>query len=120
MGHVSADLHKDNNASNDYSIKIIEKTIGEVRTFLDELANGTSNYKSLHNLTEQIEHQYHGRFLIELLQNAHDALYEIENNKTPQKDEGRIEIVVTNENPFGALYIANDGSPFNNSNFISL
>ena len=39
-----------------YSETVIQKTIGEIRTFLDELANGTSNYKSLHNLTEQVEH----------------------------------------------------------------
>ena len=48
--------------------KVIKKTCGEIRTSPDEIANGTSNYKSLHNLTEQVEHQYHGRFLIELIQ----------------------------------------------------
>lgn len=100
---------------------IINKTIGEVRTFLSELANGTSGYKSLHNLTEQVEHQYHGRFLIELLQNAHDALFEVENHEDhAPKDEGRIEIVVTDEPPFGCLYVANDGKPFTQSNFNSL
>ena len=55
--------------------EIIDKTLGEIRSFLDELSNGTSRYRSLHNLTEQVEHQYHGRFLIELIQNAHDALF---------------------------------------------
>ena len=106
-----------------YTKKVIQKTIGEIRTFLDELANGTSNYKSLHNLTEQVEHQYQGRFLIELIQNAHDALFEIKKRKddeeTPE-DEGRIEVVITNDPPFGALYVANDGLPFTESNFISL
>lgn len=107
----------------DYNEKVIKKTVGEIRTFLDELANGTSNYKSLHNLTEQVEHQYHGRFLIELLQNAHDALFDIENQKTDMdksEDQGRIEIEISDEPPFGALYVANDGSPFTEPNFNSL
>ena len=106
-----------------YAEKVIKKTLGEIRTFLDELANGTSNYKSLHNLTEQVKHQYHGRFLIELIQNAHDALFDIAKQKideeTPE-DQGRIEIVITNDPPFGSLYVANDGLPFTESNFISL
>ena len=50
--------------------EVIDKTLGEIRSFLDELSNGTSRSRSLHNLTEQVEHQYHGRFLIELIQNA--------------------------------------------------
>ncbi|MCD6380347.1 hypothetical protein J7M07_07895, partial [bacterium] len=106
-----------------YAEKVIQKTIGEIRTFLDELANDTSSYKSLHNLTEQVEHQYHGRFLIELIQNAHDALFDIEKQKADEdtpEDKGRIEVVITNDLPFGALYIANDGSPFTKPNFNSL
>ena len=106
-----------------YTETVIKKTLGEIRTFLDELANGTSNYKSLHNLTEQVEHQYHGRFLIELIQNAHDALFDIEKQRvgkdTPE-DGGRIKIVITNEPPFGTLYVANDGLPFTESNFSNL
>jgi len=97
--------------------KVINKTIGEIRTFLDEIANGTSNYKSLHNLTEQIEHQYHGRFLIELIQNAHDAMI------AANEAEGRSRITIIlseDEKPYGSLYVANDGNPFNKSNFKSL
>ncbi len=95
--------------------EVIDKTLGEIRTFLDEVSNGTSHYRSLHNLTEQVEHQYHGRFLVELIQNAHDALVERDDgNKMRQ----RIEIVIAeNEHPHGALYIANDGQPFTQSNF---
>lgn len=97
--------------------EVIDKTLGEIRSFLDELSNGTSRYRSLHNLTEQVEHQYHGRFLIELIQNAHDALFEVGVMDTPQ----RIEIVLTDdEHPHGALYIANDGQPFTPSNFKAL
>jgi len=93
MSQKPVKVHQDvEKAPSGYAEKVIQKTIGEIRTFLDELANGTSNYKSLHNLTEQVEHQYHGRFLIELIQNAHDALFDIEKQKadkdTPE-DEGR-------------------------------
>lgn len=97
--------------------QVIDKTLGEIRSFLDELSNGTSRYRSLHNLTEQVEHQYHGRFLIELIQNAHDALFEVGVMDTQQ----RIELaVVEDESPHGALYIANDGQPFTPSNFKAL
>jgi len=97
--------------------EVIDKTLGEIWSFLDELSNGTSRYRSLHNLTEQVEHQYHGRFLIELIQNAHDALFEV---GAGDKDQ-RIEIVLADdEGSHGALYIANDGQPFTQSNFMAL
>ena len=97
--------------------EVIDKTLGEIRSFLDELSNGTSRYRSLHNLTEQVEHQYHGRFLIELIQNAHDALFEVGAMDAPQ----RIEIILAeDEHPHGVLYIANDGQPFTPSNFKAL
>lgn len=96
---------------------VLDSTASKVRTFLYELAEGTSNYRSLHSLTEQVEHQYHGRFVLELLQNAHDALF-------PLYDERRstrhIEISLRNEGEFGALYVANDGQPFSKSNFDNL
>ena len=30
--------------------EVIDKALGEIRSFLDELSNGTSRYRSLHNL----------------------------------------------------------------------
>ena len=99
----------------DFQAEIIRKTTGEIRTFLAQLAYETSGYKSLHNLTEQVEHQYHGRFLIELIQNAHDAMNE---HYEAGGDEGRLEILIErNEAPYGSLYVANDGLPFTKSNF---
>lgn len=96
---------------------VVNETSAKIRSFLYELAEGTSNYKSLHNLTEQVEHQYHGRFLIELIQNAHDALYE----KNSGNKAARIEIVIApDDGPNGAMYVANDGKPFSVSNFRSL
>ncbi|MCY4312156.1 MAG: ATP-binding protein [Gammaproteobacteria bacterium] len=97
--------------------KIRDKTLGEIRTFLDEVLNGTSRYRSLHNVTEQVTHQYHGRFLIELIQNAYDALFGAGDMDTPQ----RVEIVLAeDEQPEGALYVVNDGRPFTLSNFQAL
>lgn len=96
---------------------VIEATSSKVRTFLYELAEGTSNYRSLHSLTEQVEHQYHGRFIVELIQNAHDALLST-NDKLGAP--ARIEIALKNEGDFGTLYVANDGRPFSLSNFNSL
>jgi hypothetical protein len=54
----------------------------KVRIFLSEIEEGISNYRSMHSLTHRVEHQYHGHFLIELLQNAHDAFTE---NASPDR-----------------------------------
>ena len=103
------------NLEDKYRKEVIDKTQGEIRSFLDEVSNGTSRYRSLHSLTEQVEHQYHGRFLVELIQNAHDALFETGDE---DRKHQRIEIVIAeDEHPYGALYIANDGKPFAQSNF---
>lgn len=98
----------------DPQMQVEALTAAKIRTFLFEVAEGVSNYRSLHSLTEQIEHQYHGRFLIELIQNAHDALHE-----EPTADQpARIAIVLDlQDSPFGTLLVANDGQPFTRSNF---
>ena len=44
------------------------------RTFIDELKNGTRKYKTIASLGGQIAEAYRGRCVLELLQNAHDAL----------------------------------------------
>ncbi len=94
--------------------QVEDLTAAKIRTFLFEVAEGVSNYRSLHSLTEQVEHQYHGRFLIELIQNAHDALHE-----QPALDElARIAIILDLEDStHGTLLVANDGKPFTRSNF---
>lgn len=93
---------------------VSELTGAKIRTFLFELAEGVSNYRSLHSLTEQVEHQYHGRFLIELIQNAHDALPETFEPGRPS----RIAVVLDQaDSKCGSLLVANDGHPFTSSNF---
>lgn len=65
-------------------------------------------------LAAQATAEYHDRFLIELIQNAHDA--------HPKDDEsGDVEILfVRDEGEFGALYVANQGRPFSHSNFSTI
>ncbi|MBP0621998.1 sacsin N-terminal ATP-binding-like domain-containing protein [Cupriavidus consociatus] len=99
------------NASIEALTHISELTGAKVRIFLSEVAEGVSSYRSMHSLTQQVEHQYHGRFLIELIQNAHDALSE-------HPGSNRIDIVFDPEDsPHGSLLVANDGEPFSPSNF---
>lgn len=94
--------------------RVSELTGAKVRIFLAEVAEGVTNYRSLHNLTQQVEHQYHGRFLIELIQNAHDAFGAV---PTSEK-RNRIEVVLDRgDAEHGALLVANDGAPFSTSNF---
>lgn len=88
-------------------------TGAKVRIFLAEVAEGVSNYRSMHSLTQQVEHQYHGRFLIELIQNAHDAFDEPRSGRA-----NRVEIVFDpDDSTHGSLLVANDGQPFTESNF---
>jgi hypothetical protein len=95
---------------------ILKKARNQVYMFLTELREGVSNYRTIHNLTQQVEHQYHGRFLIELIQNAHDAL------ELPSiEQENRIEIRFDEkDSEHGSLIVANDGRPFAHSNFESI
>lgn len=95
-----------------FSAIIENRTLSKMRSFIDEVANGTNDYLSVHNLTQEVRHQYERRFLIELLQNAHDALYPV-NDRT---DEGRVSVILSPD----ALYVANDGEPFKDSNFRKL
>lgn len=100
------------------STKTVRGVTGsKIRSFLYELAEGVTNYRTVHSFTEQVQHQYHGRFAIELIQNAYDALA-----RASEADRGRarIELRLVEDGAFGTLYVANDGLPFSESNFISV
>ena len=75
----------------------------QVHSFLEELAVGTQRYEQVRNLEGQVEREYRGRVVFELLQNAHDAL--------PPPDEPavsrRVRVVLEPD----ALVVANDGNP---------
>lgn len=58
--------------------------------------------------------EYHGRTLIELIQNAHDA-------QAKDSASGRIKVVLDEtEGSHGTLYVANSGRPFTEQNFDAL
>lgn len=100
-----------------YEREIVEKTFGQIRSFLSDIETGSRNYRSLANFTEQVEHQYRGRFLLELLQNAHDAL------GAPGEYGGPRRILVRLEGEWGAhgrLIVANTGRPLRSEDFRGL
>ena len=89
---------------------IAARFLREARTFINELIEGTNNYRQLYSLSEQFPHDYHDRFLVELIQNANDA-----------STGGEVRIVldeINNDTP--RLYVANQGKPFTLKNFEAL
>ena len=83
----------------------------QIRTFFDELRNGTRNYRTVASLSGQITQEYRGRCVLELLQNAHDALVGAREN-----DPKQISFVLTTEGQ-PQLLIANSGRPFRREDF---
>ena len=94
--------------------QIVEHALGEVRTFIDELKNGPRKYKTIASLGGQIAEAYRGRCVLELLQNAHDALPE-----TPGGDPGLITFSLETA-PDPVLLIANSGHAFERKDFKGL
>ena len=75
----------------------------------------SSVHRQLKRATELTAQEYGNRFLVELIQNAHDALEVV-----PTRDarDGRIAIALdTVEGPFGTLYVANTGQGFTGESF---
>ena len=83
----------------------------QVQTFFDELKNDTQNYRTIASLGEQIAQAYRGRCILELLQNAHDALA-----KAGPDDPRQISFVLSTC-PEPALLIGNSGCPFHIKDF---
>ena len=90
---------------------IEEQARRQVRTFLDELKNGTRNYRTVASLGSQIAQEYRGRAILELLQNAHDVLAFAED------DDPRQISFVLNSSPEPELLVANSGRPFHHEDF---
>ena len=78
----------------------------QVQSFFDELKNGTQNYRTIASLGGQIAQEYRGRCILELLQNAHDALSDVEHD-APQQIS-----FVLSTSPEPVLLIGNSGHPF--------
>ena len=90
---------------------IADQARSQVRTFFDEIKNGTRNYRTVASLNEQIAQEYRGRCVLELLQNAHDALAYAGPN-----DQRRISFML-NTHPEPVLLVANTGHPFRREDF---
>ena len=90
---------------------IEEQARRQVRTFLDELKNGTRNYRTVASLGSQVAQEYRGRAILELLQNAHDVLAFAED------DDLRQISFVLRSSPEPELLVANSGRPFLHDDF---
>ena len=62
-------------------------------------------YAQNKSLSEHVAADYHGRCLIELVQNGNDA-------HPRERSDGEIEVLLADEGPFGTVYVANRGLPF--------
>ncbi len=91
---------------------IEERACRQVRTFLDELRNGTTNYRTVASLGDQVAQEYRGRAVLELLQNAHDVLA-----FGPSDDPRLISFVLNLSPEQPELLIANSGRPFRREDF---
>ena len=90
---------------------IEEQARRQVRTFLDELKNGTRNYRTVASLGSQVAQEYRGRAILELLQNAHDVL------AFAGDDDPRQISFVLRSSPEPELLVANSGRPFRHEDF---
>lgn len=83
----------------------------EVQSFFDDLTSGNPRYRTVASLRGQITQEYRGRCILELLQNAHDALA-----GAGPKDPRQISFVLTT-GPEPELLVANSGRPFRRRDF---
>jgi hypothetical protein len=85
---------------------IVARAQRQVQTFFDDLKNNTRNYRTIASLDGQIAQAYRGRCILELLQNAHDALA----NAEPD-DPQRISFVLSTS-PEPVLLVGNKRPSF--------
>ena len=71
-------------------------------------------HKQNQSLSQHIIADYHGRFLIELIQNAHDA------HDRDRRDGEIVLLLASDEGDCGTLYVANRGQPFGAKNVDAL
>ncbi len=71
--------------------------------------NDPSIYQSVRNMSQFVSDDYGNRFLIELIQNAHDA-------HDSSRSDGEIAVVVDPDDGNGCLYVANRGKGFVEAN----
>lgn len=85
-------------------IKGFQGTVDASGTYYDKV------FKQNQSLSAHVTADYHGRFLIELIQNGHDA-------HPREETGGEIEVLLAgDEGEAGVLYVANRGRPFRTDN----
>lgn len=90
----------------------------KIKGFLGTIDENGEYYDPVHkqnqSLSQHIIADYHGRFLIELIQNGHDA-------HDRSRWDGEIEVLLaSDEGDSGTLYVANRGQPFRHNNVDAL
>ena len=83
---------------------------GKLRAFEGTIDPATGQYlddphAQNKSLSEHVAADYHGRCLIELIQNGNDA-------HPAERSDGEVEVLLADEGPFGTVYVANRGVPF--------
>ena len=112
IGLTSLNMNSDDSPSRRAGDEIIvAQAQRQVQTFFDELKNGTRNYRTVASLDAQIAQEYRGRCILELLQNAHDALAHAD------PDEARRISFVLSTDSEPVLSVGNSGRPFREEDF---
>lgn len=115
MGGLEADIERTSTEgtskpSTDFGTLITRRARGVIESYL-ETRDRVDWGRSIKSMTEHTAHEYGGRFLLELLQNAYDA-------HPHNCRNGRIAIRFDEtEGEHGVLYVANAGHGFTESNF---
>lgn len=88
---------------------IEEKTRGEIEAYISARGK-TRIHAGARNLSLNVSDDYGNRFLVELIQNAHDA-------HDGARNDGEIAVVLDpGEGDYGCLYVANRGNGFSKDN----
>lgn len=89
--------------------KIVHKSRRRIEIFVDA-GDDWRFAESLKSVSEDTAQEYEGRALFELLQNGYDAL--------DPDERGRVLVLLdVGMGPHGTVYVANEGAPFEDSNF---
>ena len=94
---------------------IEEQARRQVRTFLDELRNRTTDYRIVASLGDEVAKEYRDRAVVELLQNAYDVL-----DSAGGVGQRRISFVLNSSAEQRELLVANSGRPFRPEDFIGI
>lgn len=94
---------------NEYSGAILDRFQSKMFAFIDDVRRRTRIFEARRSVEEQLANEYHGRLIIELIQNADDAC----------GPEGKI-VIVIRQHPQLELVVFNTGRGFTSDNFESL